>query len=64
MQRRKLAEHGLADLVDTGIVSNEVGSRKPDQDVFEEARKRLPAETFVYVGDTFEEDIGPHSKRD
>ena len=59
MQRQKLENHGLAELVDTVIVSNEVGSRKPDQDIFEEAKKRLPAETFVYVGDTFEEDIVP-----
>ncbi|MDS0474683.1 HAD family hydrolase [Natrinema sp. 1APR25-10V2] len=59
MQRRKLEKHGLADLVDTVIVSNEVGSRKPEQDIFEEAKKRLPAETFIYVGDTFEEDIVP-----
>jgi len=59
MQRRKLEEHGLDDLVDTVIVSNEVGSRKPELEIFEEAKKRLPAETFVYIGDTFEEDIVP-----
>ena len=59
MQRQKLENHGLADLVDTIIVSNEVGSRKPDQALFKEAKKRLPAETFVYVGDTYEEDIVP-----
>jgi putative hydrolase of the HAD superfamily len=59
MQRRKMAEHGLEELVDTVIVSNEVGSRKPDQAIFEEAKERLPAEAFVYVGDTVEEDITP-----
>lgn len=59
MQRQKLEKHGLANLVDTVIVSNEVGSRKPDQAIFEEAKKRLPAETFVYVGDTYDEDIVP-----
>lgn len=59
MQRRKLEEHGLDNLVDTIIISNEVGSRKPERDIFEEAKKRFPAEVFVYIGDTFEEDIVP-----
>lgn len=59
MQRKKIGKHGLDDLVDTVIVSNEVGSRKPDRDIFEEAKRRLPAEVFVYIGDTFEEDIVP-----
>ncbi|ELZ41041.1 HAD family hydrolase [Halorubrum tebenquichense] len=59
MQRRKIEIHGLDELVDEIIISNEVGARKPDRDIFEEAKKRLPADTFVYVGDTFEEDIVP-----
>lgn len=29
------------------------------QEIFEEAKERLPAEEFVYIGDTFEEDIVP-----
>jgi len=59
MQRQKIEQHALDDLVDTVIVSNEVGARKPSQEIFEEAKERLPAETFVYIGDTFEEDIVP-----
>ena len=59
MQRRKIENHGLDELVDEIIVSNEVGSRKPDSDIFKKAKKRLPAESFVYIGDTFEEDIVP-----
>lgn len=59
MQRRKIEEHGLDEVVDTIIVSNEVGARKPHQEIFEEAKERLPAEAFVYIGDTFEEDIAP-----
>ncbi|MFC7115927.1 HAD family hydrolase [Natronoarchaeum sp. GCM10025703] len=59
MQRRKIETHGLAELVDTVIVSGEVGTRKPDNGIFEIARERLPADTFVYIGDTFEEDIVP-----
>ncbi|WP_206664906.1 HAD family hydrolase [Halorubrum salsamenti] len=59
MQRRKLAEHGLDDLIDAVIVSNEVGARKPSRAIFDAARERLPAETTVYVGDTYDEDIVP-----
>jgi len=59
MQRQKIRKHGLDDLVDTIIVSNEVGSRKPDREIFEEAKRCLPAEVFVYIGDTFGEDIIP-----
>ncbi|EMA62882.1 HAD family hydrolase [Halorubrum lipolyticum] len=59
MQRRKLAEHGLDDLVDAVLISNEIGARKPSQAIFDAARERLPAETTVYVGDTYEEDVVP-----
>jgi len=62
MQRRKLEEHGLTELMDTVIVSNEIGSRKPEQEIFEEAKQRLPADTFIYIGDTYEEDIVPARK--
>lgn len=59
MQRRKIAEHRLGEFVDTVIVSNEIGVRKPNQAIFDEAKERLPADVFVYIGDTFEEDIVP-----
>ena len=59
MQRRKIERHGLDGPVDSVVVSNELGSRKPSTDIFEEAKKRLPAETVIYIGDTFEEDILP-----
>ncbi|SDF27176.1 putative hydrolase of the HAD superfamily [Halorubrum xinjiangense] len=59
MQRRKIEEHGLDEFVDTVIVSNEIGTRKPNREIFEAAKERLPAEVFVYIGDTFEEDITP-----
>lgn len=58
-QRAKLAEHGFDDLVDAILVSNELGVRKPVPGIFEEARERLPADTHVYVGDTYEEDVVP-----
>ncbi len=59
MQRRKIETHGLDGLVDTILVSNKIGVRKPSQELFEEARDRLPADAFLYVGDTYEEDIVP-----
>ncbi|WP_231183177.1 HAD family hydrolase [Haladaptatus sp. DYF46] len=58
-QRRKIDAHGLESLVDTVIISNEVGARKPDPAIFEEAKRRLDADEFIYIGDTFEEDIVP-----
>jgi putative hydrolase of the HAD superfamily len=59
MQRRKVEAHGLDDLVDTVLVSNELGVRKPDPAIFDIARERLPADRHVYIGDTYEEDIVP-----
>jgi len=38
MQRRKLEEHGLDDLADAVVISNEVGVRKPNPQIFETAR--------------------------
>ncbi|KZN23827.1 haloacid dehalogenase [Haladaptatus sp. R4] len=58
-QRRKIEAHGLETLVDTVIVSNEFGARKPDPEIFEEAKRRLDADEYIYIGDTFEEDIVP-----
>lgn len=62
VQRRKLEAHGLDDLVDVVLVSNELGVRKPDDGIFEAATERLPADTHLYVGDTYEEDIVPAEK--
>ncbi len=62
VQRRKLEAHGLDELVDTVLVSNELGVRKPESRVFETAKERLPADTHLYVGDTYEDDIVPAGK--
>ena len=50
-QRAKLTEHGLDGTVDAVLVSNELGTRKPEPGIFEAARERLPADTHVYVGE-------------
>lgn len=59
MQRRKLTAHGLDRVVDAVVVSNAVGVRKPDPAIFTVARNRLPADTHLYVGDTYAEDVAP-----
>ncbi|MFC7215655.1 HAD family hydrolase [Saliphagus sp. GCM10025334] len=59
MQWRKIEEHGLDEIVDEVIVSNDLGARKPDPEIFEEAKARLPADAYLYVGDTYEHDIVP-----
>jgi len=42
MQRRKLEEHGLDDLADAVVISNEVGVRKPNPQIFETADGAAP----------------------
>lgn len=59
IQRDKLAEHDLDGLLDTVVVSNEVGLRKPDVAIFEAAAERIEADRHVYVGDAYEDDIQP-----
>jgi len=59
MQRRKLAAHDLESAVDAVLVSNAEGVRKPDPAIFDLAREALPADIHVYVGDTYEDDVGP-----
>lgn len=56
-QRAKLEFHGLDDRVDEVLVSNSNGVRKPDRELFELAKARLDADEFVYVGDSYDEDI-------
>ncbi|MCO8265330.1 HAD family hydrolase [Haloferax sp. AB510] len=59
VQRAKLERHDLTDLVDAVVVSNDpaVASRKPDSGIFEAAETALPADDYVYVGDTYDEDV-------
>lgn len=57
VQRGKVEAHGLDQLVEEIVVSNAVGVRKPDAELFEIAAERLPAEEHCYVGDTLAEDI-------
>ncbi|HVX19920.1 MAG TPA: HAD family hydrolase [Acidimicrobiales bacterium] len=57
-QHRKVERAGLADLVDAVYVSSEVGSAKPDPDIFLEACRGGPDDLVVMVGDAPDADIG------
>lgn len=59
VQRRKAEAHGLDEMVDAVVVSGDVGARKPEAEMFETAKARLPADAFVLVGDSYETDIVP-----
>ena len=55
----RLAETGLAGLVDGAIASAEAGSAKPDPAIFARALAlaRVPAEAAWHVGDSVEADV-------
>lgn len=59
MQTRKLSYHSLPDHVDFTLVSEQVGSHKPDAAIFHEALRQAgtPAENTVFVGDNLNADI-------
>jgi putative hydrolase of the HAD superfamily len=64
LQRAKLAAHDLEDAFDAVVISNEVGVRKPDPEIFATAAELL-AETgvevseHVFVADEYETDVAP-----
>jgi HAD superfamily hydrolase (TIGR01549 family) len=64
VQRRILARHDLLHTIDESVISTEEGIAKPSPQLFEVAKKRLPAKTHIYVGDAFEEDIVPARQAD
>ncbi|MFB6253556.1 MAG: HAD family hydrolase [Halobacteriaceae archaeon] len=59
VQQRKITAHGFDDIVDEVIISNEIGIRKPNPDIFKVAKRRLEADNHLYIGDTVREDIIP-----
>jgi len=59
LQRRKLEHHDLFQHFEAYVPSYEVGSHKPASEIFETARERLPADEYVYVGDSLDSDIRP-----
>ncbi len=59
IQRGKLRNTGIADLVTACVVSEEFGARKPDPSIFTQAMKLIGAspESTLFVGDNPEDDI-------
>ncbi|KAB1195985.1 MULTISPECIES: HAD family hydrolase [Haloferax] len=59
MQQAKLSRHDIGDCVDAVVVSNDpdVAARKPSTEIFDVAEAALPADEYIYVGDTYDEDI-------
>jgi HAD superfamily hydrolase (TIGR01509 family) len=57
MQRGKLAAAGLADHVETVVVSGEVGVGKPDPGIFDAAEDKLPADAYTFVADSLDRDV-------
>ncbi|RLI19572.1 haloacid dehalogenase, partial [Candidatus Bathyarchaeota archaeon] len=58
-QWEKIIRLGLHHFFDIVVISEEVGSEKPDTKIFEVALKKLNIEPYeaVYVGDNLETDI-------
>lgn len=63
VQRRKLAETGLADHVDGVVCADDVGAFKPDDAPFDAITEAVPAEEYVTVGDNVDYDIRPAAER-
>jgi putative hydrolase of the HAD superfamily len=64
LQRAKLAAHDLEDAFDAVVISNEVGVRKPDPEIFATAAEELAANGIeasehVFVADEYETDVAP-----
>ncbi|WP_459192703.1 HAD family hydrolase [Halosimplex sp. J119] len=59
VQFGKVEEVGLLDYFDVRVASHdpEIEATKPDRDIFEAAKDRVDAETYVMVGDDREPDI-------
>lgn len=57
--RRELAESGIAERIDHAVFASEVGRRKPDAEIFEQALGALGvrAEAALFVGDRLHEDV-------
>ncbi|HEY1331436.1 MAG TPA: HAD family hydrolase [Actinomycetota bacterium] len=60
LMRQDLAALGLDRYLSASVFSSELGVRKPDARIFEEALRRLDAEpaTTVFVGDRLMDDVG------
>ncbi|MDY6778567.1 MAG: HAD family hydrolase, partial [Candidatus Nanohaloarchaea archaeon] len=62
LQRAKLEKTGIADYIETVIISGEEGIRKPEQTFFEIAKERVDADQYVIVSHAPKRDIVPARK--
>jgi HAD superfamily hydrolase (TIGR01549 family) len=63
VQRRKLAETGLADAVDAVVCADDVEAFKPRAEPFDAVTEAVGADEYVMVGDSVEYDIEPANQR-
>lgn len=64
LQRMKLDDLGIADLVTAAAVSSEVGTAKPHSEFFAAARAVIEADHHVVVSDELRRDILPAKRAD
>jgi len=64
MQREKLDRHDLSRFFETALISGETDSMKPRDGFFAAAKRELPADRHVYVGDRIGTDIVPAREND
>ena len=58
-QRAKLASAGLTTYFEDIVVSGEVGSRKPEPEIYRIAENRLCGDSYTFVADDLERDVEP-----
>lgn len=63
IQRRKLAQTGLADCVDAVVCADDVEAFKPRAEPFDAITDAVVADEYVMVGDNVEYDITPANER-
>ncbi|WP_231186522.1 HAD family hydrolase [Haladaptatus sp. DYF46] len=62
VQREKLARHGIADYFEHVLVSGELDTMKPKDEMFTRAKREQSADEYVYVADRLGDDLVPASQ--
>ncbi|HET7324433.1 MAG TPA: HAD family hydrolase [Halococcus sp.] len=64
VQRGKLNKHDLARFFDPLLISGEMETMKPEDEIFQSAMEAQPGEYYIYVADKFASDIVPAQEND
>lgn len=56
-QKNKIKALGLESLIDTYVISEEIGAEKPSKKAFLEIQKKLAGDVYYYIGDNFTKDF-------